>query len=219
MEHDKPVSPNSKVLRYSPQDARKDMNLALDGKLVETSRHSLKAYLAATPQEAALYDNMQNVDWMLNNAPTVQAPTDFASKFMAALAEVEIAPAPEIKVVVKSKAVAPSSRLSINQIVILSAVVVLPLFITILSALQLVMAQAEPIEITDQSIAQIYSVLSAVVQSVGIFFQSNYGWLSGILAALTAGAALSTFAMSAAVVTNLMPRPRAVVYRIPVQML
>ncbi len=73
------------------RDLKRDMNLALDHLLPDTDQAALDARVAASPEDAALWTRMQMVDHMLTSEPMIEAPLDFASKVMVAVAT---APAP-----------------------------------------------------------------------------------------------------------------------------
>lgn len=68
------------------RNIERDMNLALDDALPETAQAALKAHLAGSPRDAALFNRMRDVDKLFANASMVQAPPDFASKVMMAIA-------------------------------------------------------------------------------------------------------------------------------------
>jgi hypothetical protein len=68
------------------RNIERDMNLALDDALPETAEAALKAHLAGSPRDAALFNRMRDVDNLFANASMVQAPPDFAAKVMAAIA-------------------------------------------------------------------------------------------------------------------------------------
>jgi hypothetical protein len=68
------------------RDIERDMNLALDDALPETAEAALKAHLAGSPRDAALFNRMRDVDKLFAGASMVQAPPDFAGKVIAAIA-------------------------------------------------------------------------------------------------------------------------------------
>ncbi len=65
---------------------KRDMNLALDHVLPDKAETALRLHLSASPEDAALWDRMQAVDNLLRSEPMEEAPPDFASKVMAAVA-------------------------------------------------------------------------------------------------------------------------------------
>jgi anti-sigma factor RsiW len=73
------------------RDIKRDMNLALDHVLPDADRAALDTHIAGSPEDAALWTRLKTVDHLLGGEPILQAPPDFASKVMVAIAA---APAP-----------------------------------------------------------------------------------------------------------------------------
>jgi len=68
------------------RDIEREMNLALDDALPETAEAALRAHLAGSPGDAALYNRLRDVDNLFASASMLQAPSDFASRVMLSIA-------------------------------------------------------------------------------------------------------------------------------------
>lgn len=68
------------------RNIEQDINLALDDALSEPEQAALRVHLAGAPDDAAVFNRMRAVDNLFSSAGMCQAPVDFASKVMAAIA-------------------------------------------------------------------------------------------------------------------------------------
>jgi hypothetical protein len=71
--------------KHFPREFQRAVNLALDSKLDDHARRQINKRLSESP-ERVVWDQMQNVDRLLESEPALQAPPDFALKVMGAIA-------------------------------------------------------------------------------------------------------------------------------------
>ncbi|MEP7285913.1 MAG: hypothetical protein ABI947_09110 [Chloroflexota bacterium] len=188
--------------QYSQQDARRDMNMALDSQLSDTTQESLYAHLAESRQASQLWENMQKVDRLLANEPMLQAPPTFAAMLMASLST---RPAPQ----------PVYHRTDLRAVVglLLAVCVVLPGVIATLIVVQRWLSDPDALNMLVQrlvwllnTIAQAFTAMLEVI--------AHYAVANPFLFSVAPMLMVAAILWSTSYVTN---RREQIVYRIPVQ--
>ncbi len=143
--------------RGTPRDVKREMNLALDHSLPDSSQAALEAHLAKSPPDAMFWDNLQRVDALFSGAPMAEAPLNFADKVMASIAAGKV-PAPA----------KPHRGLSTVFGLLLALIIVLPLLFTAAVTIRQWLSDPAALNILLQ---QIVLLLNSVAQLTASFFQ------------------------------------------------
>ncbi len=195
-------------VHHTARAVKRDMNLALDHALPDKAEAALRVHLRGSPEDAALWDRMQAVDNLLRSESMAEAPPDFASRVMAAVA----AQAEEEAVIVEDRA-----GLRAGLGLLLLAVIAVPLLATAIIGVQHWLSDPAAI---NNLLQQIVLLLNSMAQAVASIFQVIAGFLDGnaiLPALLTTGIPLimiwGWFMWYAS------QKRRQVVYHIPVRVI
>ncbi len=152
--------------RHAGRMIKRDMNLALDHLLPESEQAALDAHLAQSSGDASLWRAMHTVNDLFTGAPEIQAPPDFASKVMAAIAA---APA---QAPVSVSPTGPSTIFGLALGVVIAAPLIIAAFLGIQNW------ASDPAAL-NTLLQQIVVALNTVTQAIAAIFQMIAGYING----------------------------------------
>ena len=190
--------------RFSRQEVRHNMNMALDNALPVSAEIALEEHLAASYQDASLFENMKTVDRLFASEPQLRAPTNFSAHVMAALAA--------------GKAPQPAAhRTDLRTVLglVLATLILLPVFLLTMSYVHQILSDPIAFNILAQRIIWIFNFvghsMSSLVEAISANSNSALIGLGALLTILCAAVFWTGFNR---IFWN---RKELVVYRIPVQ--
>jgi hypothetical protein len=190
--------------RFSRQEVRLQMNMALDNALSSPEQDVLDEHLAVSHQDAAFFENMHSVDRLFASEPLIHAPPNFAANLMAAISAGK-APQP----------VQHRTDLRAVSGLVLATAMLLPVFLLVMSYIHQLLTDPVAFNTLAHRIMWIFNI---VVGTLSSLLEVIVEHTSGNLVAIWA---LFSAAMVGVVWTGynrvFSSRKELIVYRIPVQ--
>lgn len=191
--------------RYSRQQVRHEINMALDNALSMSDEAALSQHLASSHQDADLYNGMKTVDRLFASEPLLQAPPNFAANLMASIAAGK-APQPV------------PNRTDVRALLgfFLATLILLPVFLVVMSYIHQLITDPAALNLLLQRVVWLINIATRTLGSlVEVLAQHSSGNLIAFGALLTAGC-LMVFWRG---FNRLFSRKDLIVYRIPVQVM
>src|SRR5258708_17985503 len=141
--------------RFSRQEVRHNMNMVLDNALPVSAEIALEEHLAASYQDASLFENMKTVDRLFASEPRLRAPTNFSAHVMAALAA--------------GKAPQPAAhRTDLRTVLglVLATLILLPVFLLTMSYVHQILSDPIAFNILAQRIIWIFNFVGHSMSSL-----------------------------------------------------